>query len=159
MGRKMKEGEQGKCGTCGYSGTNFSPSTPTKCRVCAASWQHEYRNSQTGRPAWLRTQRRHLMRKRYGIEPEEYEALRNAQGSCCAICGVAASDLLGTPRHRRLHIDHDHKTGLVRGLVCNGCNRALGYIGDNAQTALSMADYLKRHDMVIQERARREGAK
>jgi hypothetical protein len=53
-----------------------------------------------------------------GITDDDYEALLAAQGGGCAICG-------NPPKTRRLHVDHDHKTGKVRGLLCHRCNRAL----------------------------------
>jgi Recombination endonuclease VII len=46
---------------------------------------------------------------------ELYDRLLAEQGGVCAICGA-------TPKTRRLHIDHDHKTGRVRGLLCHRCN-------------------------------------
>lgn len=58
----------------------------------------------------------------YEISPEEYEALLEWQGGVCYVCGK-------TPRVRRLAVDHDHRTGAVRGLLCAnddwGCNKAL----------------------------------
>ena len=52
------------------------------------------------------------------LAPGEYETLLEGQGGGCAICGA-------TPKTRRLHVDHDHKTGQVRGLLCFRCNNAL----------------------------------
>lgn len=56
--------------------------------------------------------------KQLGVTDEQYERLLAAQGGGCAICGA-------TPKTRRLHVDHDHKTGAVRGLLCYRCNRFL----------------------------------
>jgi hypothetical protein len=56
--------------------------------------------------------------KQLGVTDEAYEALLAAQGGGCAICGAK-------PKTRRLHVDHDHKTGKVRGLLCHRCNRGL----------------------------------
>jgi len=57
---------------------------------------------------------------RYGISVQEYEELLDAQAGGCALCG-------GTHRSgRRLHVDHDHETGRVRGLLCYPCNQAVG---------------------------------
>jgi hypothetical protein len=53
-----------------------------------------------------------------GVTDAEYERLLAAQGGGCAICDHP-------PRTRRLHVDHDHKTGEVRGLLCHRCNRLL----------------------------------
>jgi len=56
--------------------------------------------------------------KQLGVSDDEYARLLEAQGGGCAICGAK-------PKTRRLHVDHDHKTGKVRGLLCHRCNRAL----------------------------------
>lgn len=58
----------------------------------------------------------------YGITLKQYQELFEKQKGCCAICG----------RHQRnfkskLHVDHDHKTGIIRGLLCTGCNIILGH--------------------------------
>jgi hypothetical protein len=53
-----------------------------------------------------------------GITDDEYAGMLAEQGGGCAICGAP-------PKTRRLHVDHDHKTGRVRGLLCHRCNRAL----------------------------------
>jgi hypothetical protein len=61
-------------------------------------------------------------RKRtYGIEPEVYDAILIEQNGRCAICFKNAD----------LHIDHDHKTGKPRGLLCGSCNRGLGLFQDD----------------------------
>lgn len=73
--------------------------------------------------------------KRYGITEDAYLALLEAQGGVCAICG-------GVDPSRRLNIDHDHATGAVRGLLCNGCNGArLGRLGDCIERAEERASY------------------
>jgi hypothetical protein len=56
--------------------------------------------------------------KALGVDAEEYARRLREQGGGCAICGAK-------PKTRRLHVDHDHKTGEVRGLLCHRCNRAL----------------------------------
>lgn len=62
--------------------------------------------------------RKSNLKRYYGLTPEAYDALFNAQGGVCAICGEP-------PGKRRLAVDHDHKTGLNRGLLCYVCNAAL----------------------------------
>ncbi len=56
--------------------------------------------------------------KGLGVTDSEYAAMLDRQGGGCAICGT-------TPKTRRLNVDHDHRTGAVRGLLCHRCNRAL----------------------------------
>ncbi|MFI1530063.1 endonuclease VII domain-containing protein [Streptomyces griseus] len=75
------------------------------------------------------------MTSTYGLERGEFQALMDYQGGVCAICRQ--------PRSYRLDVDHDHKTGLVRGLACRMCNRRiLPGAKDNAKTLRSAADYL-----------------
>jgi hypothetical protein len=64
------------------------------------------------------TTRKPKRAKQLGVTTEQYEAMLRAQGGGCAICG-------NPPKTRRLDVDHDHKTGQVRGLLCHRCNRAL----------------------------------
>ena len=65
---------------------------------------------------------------------EMYEALKESQGGACAMCGVVPG---------RLFVDHDHKTGAVRGMLCPGCNGALGHYEKPGWWALATA-YLAR---------------
>ena len=69
----------------------------------------------------------------YGLWSSNYEALLESQGGVCAICGEPPTV-----------VDHDHKTGKVRGLLCSGCNLALGHMKDNAGALRAAADYLDR---------------
>lgn len=65
---------------------------------------------------------------------ELYDRLIAAQGGVCAICGAP-------PKTRRLHIDHDHRTDRVRGLLCQRCNR---FLPRTAKEAYRMYVYLVR---------------
>src|SRR5262249_25935193 len=67
-----------------------------------------------------RRERDQHLRRTFGISLDDYEALLFAQGRACAICGHVPD--VGTA----LHVDHDHRTGLVRGLLCFKCNGGLG---------------------------------
>jgi hypothetical protein len=62
--------------------------------------------------------------ERYGLTSEDYDALYEFQGGRCALCRIA------TGKSRRLTVDHDHKTGKVRGLLCRPCNNILGMARD-----------------------------
>lgn len=57
-------------------------------------------------------------RRRYGLEPEQYEAMLREQGGRCALCR-------GKPEYT-LYVDHDHESKAVRSLLCAGCNAAVG---------------------------------
>jgi len=76
----------------------------------------------------------------YGITPEDYDALYKKQNGCCALCGRHQSELT-----KSLCIDHDHKTGKTRGLLCLSCNRGVGYLQDDAELCLAAYNYLRKH--------------
>jgi hypothetical protein len=94
--------------------------------------------------------RKFFLAKR-GLTEDEYNRLFEQQGGVCAICGHT-----GTGKHGYLCVDHDHKTGKVRGLLCNSCNMGLGHFGDNASILKKMIDYLAFAEAVA---ARDEAAK
>jgi hypothetical protein len=71
--------------------------------------------------------------KLYGITIEDYEKMLVEHSYRCAICGIHQIDL-----EKSLNIDHDHKTGKIRGLLCIGCNLLVGRIED-----LGLTDILK----------------
>lgn len=79
-----------------------------------------------------------MVSKTYGLEPGEYETLYKEQGGKCFICQRA------TGRTKRLAVDHDHDTGLVRGLLCGPCNKLVGYFRNSPETFLRAAAYLER---------------
>ncbi len=82
--------------------------------------------------------------KRYGVTPEQYRAMLAEQDGKCALCGhVPAPGAVKAAS--RLHVDHDHVTGAVRRLLCNGCNRGLGYLQDSPSLLRAAADYIERH--------------
>ena len=74
----------------------------------------------------------------YNITIDDYNDMFICQAGKCAICGVHQSDL-----KRRLFIDHCHKTGVVRGLLCHRCNSALGLFLDNPKTVSNALKYLE----------------
>jgi len=88
---------------------------------------------------------RRILRTR-GVDMAWYERTGDAQEWRCAIC---RTDYPGASRFKRLHIDHCHKTNKVRGLLCNGCNRGLGYFGDNIAALLAAAHYVASHSVDI----------
>lgn len=74
----------------------------------------------------------------YGITPEQFEALTVLQNGKCAICGATESS-----DGRGLCVDHCHATGVVRGLLCSGCNKGLGHFSDSADRMLAASEYLR----------------
>lgn len=76
----------------------------------------------------------------YGISGHQFEALRIVQSDKCAGCGKTDSESGG--RWPRLHVDHDHTTGAVRGLLCGTCNYAVGAVYDSSSNLRNLASYL-----------------
>ena len=82
------------------------------------------------------------LRKRYGITAEDYDRMAAEQAGRCKSCGDttdADSHGVGT----RLHVDHCHATGKVRGLVCQRCNLVLGHADECADRLRSVIGYLE----------------
>lgn len=77
---------------------------------------------------------------RYRMQKGEYARMLTRQNHSCLTCNRPEADL-----RRRLHVDHDHRTGKVRGLLCASCNRILGYCAENPQTLRHLAAYLEFH--------------
>ena len=74
--------------------------------------------------------------ERYGITPEQYWALYEAQGGSCYICQRA------TGKAKRLSVDHDHASGYVRGLCCSTCNNIFAHLRDDPVAAQRIVEYL-----------------
>lgn len=66
--------------------------------------------------------REDTLKNRHNITLEQYNFLLKNQNGCCAICGIHYTKL-----KKGLHVDHNHKTGIIRGLLCVTCNGVLGY--------------------------------
>ena len=79
--------------------------------------------------------------KQYGLTLAKYDAILAAQNGGCAICG---SKIAKTTRNGRFCIDHDHKTGEVRGLLCAPCNRGIGLLQDSVPILEAAMKYLTR---------------
>ena len=92
--------------------------------------------------------RRRKLREMYGITMADYDAMFEAQGGRCAICGVQKEPwepgvgLEG--RQKFLTVDHCHADGHIRGLLCGPCNRGIGQLQDDLSIILAAADYLRR---------------
>lgn len=76
---------------------------------------------------------------KYGITPEKFLEMLAEQDGKCKICGIEPTT------QRGLHVDHCHTTGVVRGLLCHGCNVALGSMRDDPEILLKAVEYLRSH--------------
>lgn len=76
---------------------------------------------------------------RFGLTLDDYVSMMDEQKGCCLVCGGS----LDSGAKQSPCVDHDHNTGKVRGLLCNRCNRGIGMLGDNYESVLKAAEYLK----------------
>lgn len=113
------------CKDCGSTSRALKAPGP-RCATC----QRDRRKALKG-AAWARG-----IMARYGITPEQYWALYEAQGGTCYICQRA------TGKVRKLAVDHDHATGYVRGLLCKPCNSVLAHFRDDLTTVRRLNTYL-----------------
>ncbi|QSM04400.1 endonuclease VII domain-containing protein [Mycobacteroides abscessus subsp. abscessus] len=125
------------CVDCRSEGITTKRPAPNPGPRCAS--HHRARRAKTRSTAW-----ESRLMKTYSLSPEQYWAVYEAQGRKCAICQRA------TGASRRLSVDHDHSCcngpvscgKCVRSLLCSTCNKLLGHIRDDVQTAERIKDYL-----------------
>jgi hypothetical protein len=108
----------------------------------AADAEYREQAKASARSRDKRAKRNGRLRAEFGITADEYDSMLAAQGGVCAICGVSAADARG----HRLHVDHCHDTGRVRGILCGNCNLGLGKFGDDAARLGRAVDYLVRSE-------------
>lgn len=92
----------------------FAQNNPEKLKKYQMTWKERH-------PEKRKLYTRNSRIRAYGIEPEIYYEMLEKQGQRCAICNAES-------KRRAMNIDHDHKTGKVRGLLCDGCNLSLGHL-------------------------------
>lgn len=103
-----------------------------KCRAAQDAWRE--RNQEH-----LKVYHRDHGLKKYGLTQEDWDAMFATQGFRCATC--FRDKLSGK---MKWHTDHCHATGVVRGILCGRCNKALGLLDDNTSTLSNAISYLNR---------------
>ena len=128
---------------------NRTPEQVEKKRLSAKAWRERNKASITEKQSTWRDANRELVREcgrnntrkvlyaRYGLAPGEYEKMLDDQDGRCAICGVE-------PGARPLSVDHCHETGVVRGLLCHGCNTGIGFLKDSTDLLKKAVKYLNK---------------
>ncbi len=144
----------------GYIRKDETQAAHARCKKCrrkehqrkckAGYWQlpeNKVRKKENAHKSYLRNKdkilrktRERLLKKQFGITPDDYERMLKDQRGACKICGRS-------PGARRLHVDHDHKTGIVRALLCCQCNMMLGAAVDEPTTLRLAALYLEEHNI------------
>ena len=144
----MTEKKCTRCGVirpiCDFWRSRTEDRIKSHCRVCTAAaskaWRKRQPDYEKNRYANSRveTRERHLVRK-YGVSLVDYERMLADQDSRCAICHCEPS----SQSHGVFHVDHCHKTGAVRGLLCRGCNHVLGHLKDDRNSLERAITYLE----------------
>jgi len=126
-----------QCATCDSSPRRGKSSY---CGPCANAQSRRYYHKTQKfdlvrveyRKSWNRQNHQKYHMARYGLTVEQREQMEIAQNGLCAIC----------LNDRKLSVDHDHKTGAVRGLLCQKCNAAIGFLEDSNDALQRAIEYL-----------------
>lgn len=143
-----KFGRESYCRECG-AGASREWYSRNKDRVAVRTKEYNKRNRERirgiankyhkkfpdKRPKWARTA---YIKREYGIKDEQYKQLLQSQYGICAICC-----LLSPNGH--FDIDHCHKSGKIRGLLCRKCNTGIGLLGENVENLTRAIEYIKWH--------------
>jgi Recombination endonuclease VII len=150
-----------KCPSCGQVKvfSEFSKRSQNKngigtyCRDCISIknktvWKYLRAKHERRRTESMAGSARHdvYLKYQYGAQVGTYAKLFDAQNGKCAIC---ASPSPGGPPdhpHRKFHLDHNHSTGKIRGLLCAKCNVGIGYFRESSSSLAAAAEYLARYE-------------
>lgn len=102
------------------------------CRTNHASYASKYERTRT-----------HKLKTLYGITPAQFDQMCTDQNNACAICSSPFET------RKQAHVDHNHETGSVRGLLCTRCNMGIGYFRENVHTMLAAVLYVIQHSTSI----------
>lgn len=130
-----------------YRDSSKSDGLHSWCKVCVKKDRKRWRGLNPGivranaKRNWAKMGRTYDLRKHYGIDESQYNAILNAQGGVCAICGAPPKD----NKKRRLAVDHNHATGKNRGLLCAPCNHAVERLENDPDWGTKALNYLARY--------------
>lgn len=117
--------------------------TPIQRRIGSAGRQRKYCKPSCGVSRRKLLERDNRLCKMKFMNPEIIEELRKLTN--CQICGRSADDNITlSKRKRSLCLDHDHKTGKLRGVLCDRCNRGIGLLKDDIRILKSAISYLEK---------------
>lgn len=89
---------------------------------------------------WIKRSRDNMLKREYGLTPEQWNDLFSSQNGCCKICNIHSSEI-----KKPLAVDHCHKSGKVRGLLCYHCNWLIGHAKDDKDILSSAIKYLEKN--------------
>ncbi len=141
--RRVRDRLRSSCKECERAydhGRIRSPEAKERRRQQQKNWD---RRREEQKRAYGRAYSKAQRLSQYDLTHEEYQALLEQQGYVCAICKKAETIRLKSGEPRALAIDHCHKTGKVRGLLCQACNTALGLLEDDIERIQMLLAYLQ----------------
>jgi len=100
--------------------------------------ENRKRNYELNKERNLEYSKQYNLKRKFNLTMDGYEDMLSKQYGVCAICGGTCT--------KSLAVDHNHTTGKVRGLLCNSCNRGLGYLKDSRHILQSAIDYLEKYE-------------
>jgi hypothetical protein len=143
-----RDGLRPECKVCNVAARKAKyAENPAPYIARVKQWQQEnserlnaYRREYRSRPERKRADRDAHLRRKFGIGIDDYERMLAEQNGGCRICGTPP------PENGSLHVDHDHDTGQIRGLLCVSCNNAIGALKENLDIFLAAMAYLEWDD-------------
>lgn len=118
----------------------------SRCKECNKNRLVEYRKNisrDTEKALRRKEQKRNInLIANYGVTLEDYYKILKDQAYCCAICHDSWID---AENDREWPLDHCHKTGIIRGILCFNCNALLGHSKDDEDTLLNAISYLRKY--------------
>lgn len=137
--KNKKDGLRCYCKSCEKKyGKQYYLNNKEKVSKRMLKYNKKYRKT-TG---YKKSHRKYKLKSTYDITLEDYDNLLKFQNNKCAICECESK--ISDGRNRRLHVDHDHKTGKIRGLLCKGCNTSLGVFKDSKEILQRAINYLNK---------------
>lgn len=141
----MRDGHRNECKACNLAEKKQRyQADPAKAIARVKEWQKanpervkETRRLNNARPERRRKQRDTYYRRTFGISADDFDALLAEQGGGCAIC-CSVPD-----RAASLHLDHDHVSGELRGILCLSCNQGVGKFRDDPELLERAATYVR----------------
>lgn len=142
----MRDGHRNECKSCNLADKRRRyQADPAKYIGMVARWQRanpdrvrDTRRKRNAHPERKRKQRDAYYRRTFGISADDFDALLREQGGGCAICACVPE------RAASFHLDHDHLSGTIRGILCLSCNQGVGKFRDDAALLERAAEYVRR---------------
>jgi hypothetical protein len=141
----MRDGRRGDCKACNLAAKKRRyDADPSKVVRAVQAWRREnperfreYQAEYRSRPENKRKMRDLYYRRTFGITADDFDRMLAEQSGACAICGERPEV------EARMHVDHEHATGRIRGILCSRCNHAIGLLREDVALFERAVRYLR----------------